>query len=166
LIDSLSDTNGLKLNLAGNFSPAQFRDTLVSKPGWQKVHEFGFVGRNETATIMARSKVGIVTFLPLPNHVDAQPNKMFEYMSAAIPVLGSHFPLWKEIIEKNNCGVCVDPEDPKAIAQALNKLLADPDTSAQMGRNGRKAVIEKYNWGAEEKKLLNIYNQLSGAKRS
>ncbi|MDF2436731.1 MAG: glycosyl transferase [Bacteroidota bacterium] len=166
LIDSLPLTNGLKLNLAGDFSPAQFREVLVSKAGWPKVNEFGFVGRNETAKIMARSKVGVVTFLPMPNHVDAQPNKMFEYMSAAIPVLGSHFPLWKEIIEKNNCGVCVDPENPQEIANALNKLIADPELSAQMGRNGRKAVVEKYNWGAEEKKIIAVYNTLADATRA
>jgi glycosyltransferase involved in cell wall biosynthesis len=160
LVDALDKTREMKLNLAGNFSPPAFRDVLVAKPGWKKVNEHGFVGRDETAKIMARSKIGVVTFLPLPNHVDAQPNKMFEYMSAAIPVLGSDFPLWKEIIEKNSCGICVNPEDPEAIANALNKMIMDDAASEQMGRNGRKAVIEKYNWSAEGKKLVNVYKRL------
>jgi glycosyltransferase involved in cell wall biosynthesis len=161
LIDAMDKIEGYKLNLAGNFSPANLREEIISKPSWNKVNEFGFVGRHETIKIMERSKVGIVTFLPLPNHVDAQPNKMFEYMSAGIPVLGSHFPLWQEIIEKNNCGLCIDPKDPKAIAEALMEILSNDSSAEQMGKNGRKAVIEKYNWTAEEKKLVDVYFKLS-----
>jgi glycosyltransferase involved in cell wall biosynthesis len=60
----------------------------------------GFVNREEAKQIMAESKAGIVTFLPLPNHINAQPNKMFEYMSASLPVICSDFPLWNSIVEK------------------------------------------------------------------
>ncbi|MGQ0829488.1 MAG: glycosyltransferase family 4 protein [Bacteroidota bacterium] len=160
LMDAMDKVKGVKLNLAGGFSPALLREQMIAKPSWTKVNEYGHVGRQEAAKIMAKSKVGIVTFLPLPNHIDAQPNKMFEYMSAAIPVLGSDFPLWRDILEKNNCGVCVDPENPQAIADALNLMLADSKVSEQMGKNGRKVVLEKYNWGIEEKKLISIYNSL------
>jgi glycosyltransferase involved in cell wall biosynthesis len=164
LIDSMDDTEGFRLNLAGNFSPESLRAEIISKAAWGRVNEYGYVGRAETIKIMEESKVGVVTFLALPNHVDAQPNKMFEYMSAAIPVLGSNFPLWREIIEENNCGLCVDPEDPKAIAKALNTLLSDDGSAEQMGKNGRKAVIEKYNWTEEEKKLVRIYDELAKLK--
>ena len=160
VIDAMENIEGVRLNLAGNFSPESLRDEIISKAAWKKVIEHGYVGRSETIKIMEESKVGVVTFLPLPNHVDAQPNKMFEYMSAAIPVLGSNFPLWQEIIEKNNCGLCVDPESPKAISDAVMSLLKDDSRAEQMGKNGRKAVIEKYNWTAEEKKLIGIYNNL------
>lgn len=164
LMDGMEKTEGLKLNLAGDFSPESFRDTIAAKPAWDKVNEYGFVGRSETAKIMSRSKVGIVTFLPLPNHLDAQPNKMFEYMSAAIPVLASDFPLWREILVKNDCGICIDPEDPKAIADALKLFITDDKRAEQMGRNGRNAVIEKYNWTAEERKLISVYESLSGRR--
>jgi len=82
-------------------------------------------------------------------------------MSAGVPVIGSHFPLWKQIIEGNQCGLCVDPLDPQAIADAIDYLVTYPEEAEQMGRNGQKAVLEQYNWGNEEQKLLNFYNSLA-----
>ena len=37
------------------------------------------------------------------------PVKMFEYMAAGLPVIASNFPLWESIINKYNCGICVNP---------------------------------------------------------
>lgn len=161
LIDALDHLPEVRLNLAGKCSPAAFETLLKSKPGWNQVNEYGFVSRKETAEIMAKSRVGIVTFLPLPNHVDAQPNKMFEYMSAGIPVVGSDFPLWNDILVKNDCGVCVDPENPKAIAEAVKGLFADPEKAKRMGQNGRKAVMEQYNWSAQAARMVTIYDELT-----
>ena len=89
-----------KLVLAGKFNNAALEQRVKSLEGWKKVEFKGFVNREEAKHIMAESKAGIVTFLPLPNHINAQPNKMFEYMSASLPVICSNFPLWRSIIEK------------------------------------------------------------------
>jgi glycosyltransferase involved in cell wall biosynthesis len=94
----------------------------------------------------------------MPNHIDAQPNKMFEYMSAGLPLIASDFPLWREIVEGNDCGVCVDPADPAAIAEAIDRLVENPDLARRMGENGQRAVHERYNWAIEEKKLLALYD--------
>jgi glycosyltransferase involved in cell wall biosynthesis len=104
----------------------------------------------------------LVTFLPSPNHIDAQPNKMFEYMSAGVPVIASHFPLWREIVEGNDCGVCVDPLNPEEIARAIDFLVSHPERAEEMGRNGQRAVWERYNWGNEEMKLISLYGEVIG----
>ncbi|MNG05930.1 GDP-mannose-dependent alpha-(1-6)-phosphatidylinositol monomannoside mannosyltransferase [compost metagenome] len=109
---------------------------------------------------MSRSVAGVVTFLPAPNHIDAQPNKMFEYMSAGIPVIGSNFPLWKTIIEGNQCGVCVDPADPVEIAAAIDHLFIHQSEAREMGVRGRIAVLEKYNWDSEGAKLIALYQEI------
>jgi glycosyltransferase involved in cell wall biosynthesis len=103
---------------------------------------------------------GLVTFLPLPNHIDAQPNKMFEYMSAGIPVIASDFPLWREIIQGDDCGLLLDPLNPAAIAHAIDYLVSHPEEAQRMGKNGRTAVETKYNWTMEEKKLLAFYDNI------
>ncbi|MCY1522537.1 Glycosyl transferases group 1 [compost metagenome] len=109
---------------------------------------------------MSRSVAGVVTFLSAPNHIDAQPNKMFEYMSAGIPVVGSNFPLWKSIIEGNRCGVCVDPANPTEIAEAIDYLFTHQAEAREMGARGRAAVLDKYNWDGEGVKLLSLYREV------
>lgn len=150
----------IRLNLVGGFVEADVEKEVRTAPGWHQVNPLGVLDRAGVRDVLARSKAGIVTFLPVPNHVDAQPNKMFEYMSAGVPVIASHFPLWREIVEGNECGQCVDPLDPTAIADAVNRLVGDPVLAQRMGENGRRAVAERYNWAAEEKKLLSFYERL------
>lgn len=149
-----------RLQLAGKFNEPTVEQAAQISKGWQQVDALGFIGREEVRELLRRCIGGVVTFLPSPNHIDAQPNKMFEYMSAGVPVIGSNFPLWRDIIEGNQCGLCVDPLDPKAIAQAIDYLVTHPAEAEQMGRNGQKAVREKYNWTIEEAKLLEFYNNL------
>jgi glycosyltransferase involved in cell wall biosynthesis len=133
---------------------------LRAEPGWRQVNEYGFVGRIEMRDILARSVAGVVTFLPEPNHIFAQPNKMFEYMSAGIPVIASDFPLWREIVAGNECGLLVDPQDPASIATAIDALVGDRALARRLGENGRRAVLERYNWSAEEKKLVDFYAEV------
>jgi glycosyltransferase involved in cell wall biosynthesis len=87
---------------------------------------------------------------------------MFEYMSASIPIITSDFQLWREFVENNRCGICVNPLQPAEIAKAVKYIMEHDQESQQMGKSGRKAVQEKYNWTVEEKKLINIYNFVLG----
>ncbi len=160
VIQSLAYIDDVKLQLAGKYNDKGLEQKFSAIPSWDKVIYYGNVNREIVYEIMNNSIAGIVTFLPQPNHVEAQPNKMFEYMSAAIPVIASNYPLWKEIIEKNNCGICVNPENPEEIASAIKYLKRNPDKRTEMGNNGLKAILEKYNWANEEKCLIENYKKL------
>jgi len=153
-------TSGVRLNLGGNFSEGRIKTQMQQHAGWAKVNELGFLSRSQVRRTLGRSIAGLVTFLPEPNHIEAQPNKLFEYMSAGLPVIGSNFPLWREIIEGNACGICVDPMDPLAIATAIDWLVRNPLQARQMGNNGRQAVQKSYNWDREGGKLLALYEEL------
>lgn len=153
-------TCGARLQLGGKFSEADIELQAHSLPGWQQVDALGFLERPQVAQLLAHSFGGLVTLHPVTNYLDALPVKMFEYMSAGVPVIASHFALWREIVEGNECGVCVDPLNPQAIAQAIDYLATNPQLAESMGRNGQRAVAEKYNWSIEEAKLLQLYMEL------
>lgn len=149
--------SGARLQLVGKFSETDAQTRAQEHLGWQQVDALGFLGRRDVADVLAVAVGGLVTFLPSPNHIDAQPNKMFEYMSAGVPVIASDFPLWREIVVDNGCGLCIDPLNPAAIAQAIDYLVTHPLEAEKMGRNGQRVVQKKYNWSIEEDKLLELY---------
>lgn len=159
-IQSLEYVNNCTLTIAGEFETESLEKEIKNLKGWNKVNYLGFVGRNEVKSILENSRIGLVTFHPIGNFIEAHPIKMFEYMLAGIPVITSNFKLFKKIIEKENCGMCVDPFDPKEIAWAINKLLSSEKQSEEMGKNGHRMIIKKYNWATEEKKLLKIYENV------
>jgi glycosyltransferase involved in cell wall biosynthesis len=148
------------LILAGKFENPRTEARLRALPGWRKVDYRGLVSREQVRAIMASSRAGLLFFHPEPNHVDAQPNKMFEYMSAGLPVLASDFPLWRELLEASGAGRCANPLDGAAIARAIDELLADPAAALAMGERGRAAVRERFQWAHEERKLVALYREL------
>jgi glycosyltransferase involved in cell wall biosynthesis len=160
LIKSLSILRDVTLIMCGPFESKAYEEELLSMTGWKYVDYRGVVGRNEVREIMACSALGVVTFLPSPNHTDSQPNKMFEYMAAGLPFIASNFPLWRQIVEETQCGVCVDPASPAEIAKAIAKLLSDEAMCRAKGNAGRKAIMDRFNWLSESKKLLTLYAEL------
>lgn len=146
-----------RLVLAGRFYESEVEAEVKTYKGWERVDELGHLDRRGVRDVLAGAVAGLVTLHPTLHYLDAWPVKMFEYMAAGLPVIASNFPLWREILEGNDCGICVDPFDPHAIADAVDCLVGDPKRSSHMGQNGREAVLRKYNWATEERKLLKLY---------
>ena len=147
--------------LAGGFESAALKKRLQAMPGWAKVDYRGVVDRQGIAAILAESDIGLVLLHPIPNYLDALPIKMFEYMSAALPVVSSDFPLWRGIVEANGAGICVDPCDTDSIVRVVESLLADPARRQAMGQAGRRVVEKECNWETESTKLAALYQTLT-----
>jgi glycosyltransferase involved in cell wall biosynthesis len=159
-LEHLNPILDVRLDLIGRFEPPELEQKLQVLPGYQRVRFLGWLPWEVALERAQAAFAGLVLFHPGPNHTNSLPNKLFEYMAAGIPVVASNFPLWKEIVERNRCGITVDPLDPKAIAQAIEYLLTHLEEARQMGENGRCAVAEKYNWEQEKEKLFNLYGEL------
>ena len=156
----LSESVPARLQLAGCFDPPESQQKLASKPGWERVDFLGWLSPAEVRELLGRSCLGVVVFHPIENHVMSQPNKLFEYMSAGLPVVASDFPLWRSIIQEARCGILVHPIKPTAIAEAIRWLLERPTEAEAMGHRGREAVRRIYNWENEEQKLVELYARL------
>jgi glycosyltransferase involved in cell wall biosynthesis len=155
----LRSTRDATLIIAGRVMPVDLLPIVESTPGVKFV---GWQDRAAVASVLGESRVGIVTFHPVPNYLEAYPIKLFEYMSAALPIVASDFPLWRRIVEDSGAGLVADPLDPQAIAEAVDWLLAHPREAESMGRRGRAAVEARFNWDVESRKLLSVYARLIG----
>lgn len=149
-----------QLILAGKFSPESLIKEIQNLPGWKNVEYRGFLSHKEVIKLLKKVKAGLAVLRPEPRYLVSYATKLFEYMSLEIPVIASDFPLWRKIVEGAGCGLLVDPLDPQAIAVAIVHILKHPEEAEKMGKRGRKAVEDMYNWSNEEKKLLWLYKNL------
>jgi glycosyltransferase involved in cell wall biosynthesis len=148
------------LKLVGNFSPPSLVEELSVLKGWNRTQVMGILDRPGVARVLADVRAGLVVLKPTPAFLASIPIKMFEYMCAGIPVIASNFPGFAEVVDGAKCGLLVDPGDPRAIAQAIEFVLTHPDEAEEMGERGREAVVTKYNWASEERKLIQLYGTL------
>lgn len=146
-----------RIAFAGWFSSDTDEAVAKASPGWARVRALGIVDRATVADLLAKVRGGLILFQPLPNNIAGRPIKLFEYMSAGLPVIASDFPRWREIVEGAGCGLLVDPCDPAAIAEAMQWLVDHPEEGEAMGRRGREAILKRYGWDNEGEKLVNFY---------
>jgi glycosyltransferase involved in cell wall biosynthesis len=157
----LPDDVDCSLVLAGPIRPESLESELEALDGWRRTRHLGWLDREAVIRELGCSRVGLVVLHPRANHLRAWPVKMFEYMSAGLPIIASEFPLWRQIVEPIGCGILVDPLDTGQIRDALQRLFDDPAEAARMGARGREAVLERYNWDLEAERLIAGYEELA-----
>jgi len=159
-MEHLSDN--VRLMLLGKFFSDTYEETVKSLKGFKKAKHFGKIPFERIPDYLFQAHIGIICLWPTESYYrSVEPTKLFEYMSAGLPIIASNFPSWQKIVEENKCGICVDPLKPKEIAGAVERLIRHPEEMKRMGENSRKLVMEKYNWQGEGKKLLAIYEKLT-----
>lgn len=165
---SLDNNRGLEVirNCMGHIEGKFLFASKETIEGIQNIVNLGPLNRKQVNELYSNSRLGIVIYKPLANHIESQPIKLFEYMAAGLPVVASNFPLWESIIKGLECGICVDPLSEQTIINAVNMLLDNPEQGQAMGERGRKAIEDKYNWKSEEGKLISLYEKLISYKES
>ena len=158
-VENLQARIPVSLTLAGAFNRgADSNSGIQDFPA--SVQYAGVLSRPQVGQLLGRARIGLVVLHPTGNYINSQPTKLYEYMSAGIPVIASDFPIWRNVVESANCGILVDPMGTKAIAAAIEWLLANPQEAEAMGLLGKAAVQQHYNWENEAASLLNVYQQL------
>lgn len=160
-LERVHSNDGVRLLLAGVFQPAALQAEIETMPNWVQGEFLGWTDRRQTAELLGNVRAGLATLHPTQKYQDAYPVKMFEYMAAGLPVIASDFPLWRRLMERGGkCGILVNPQDPHAIAQAMQWILEHPAEAEEMGQRGREAAKRYYNWEREADKLIALYQNL------
>ena len=147
----------IEFHLLGKVNAPSLIDLFNSTP---RIKYHGIVPWEEVKKYLVNADVGLILLQPVPAYTYCPGEnviKLFEYMSVGLPIIISNFPKLKSMISEIGCGVSVDPTAPKEIADSIEFLYRNPDLRKQMGENGRKAILEKYNWEREGRKLLEVY---------
>jgi glycosyltransferase involved in cell wall biosynthesis len=147
-----------KLVLLGRWQDQSYKAECIKSAGWIYTEYKGMLPLEAAYKIVQESDIGIVNFMPMKNHLYSMPNKAFEYMAAAKPMIMSNFPYWQDLFE--DCALFNDPEDPNDIAANILELINVPSLMAQKAKKAREMIENKYSWEAESLKLLSIYRLL------
>jgi glycosyltransferase involved in cell wall biosynthesis len=147
--------------LAGAFDDDRLEAEVRATPAWRSMCYLGRLPQPQVMAAIRSARSGIALNRKVSNYFDAYSTKMFEYMACGIPVICSDFPHWVRVIDDADCGIAVDPRDPAAIAAAISKVTTDPNEARRLGDNGRRAIIERYNWDNEFAKLDALYRRIT-----
>jgi glycosyltransferase involved in cell wall biosynthesis len=163
ILDAINNLDGVSYHIPGYFNPEHLK-SLKKRDGFSKLRFLGRLSSEEMVIFYNQMALGVVIYnymLNLGNRLGSYgTNKIFEYMEAGIPFICTDYILWKEIVEQNNCGICVEPGNREQIENAIKFLIDNPLVAYQMGQNGRNAVVKKYNWRSQEKEYVNLFNKL------
>ncbi len=124
----------------------------------------GFLPYREMYERMNEGTAGLLIFQPTYYNISiGLPNKLFDYMLLGLPVIASDLPEIRNVVSKADCGILIDPASVSDIADAIAYLFENPEEARRMGANGRRAVLETYNWSGMEANLLQTYRNLDDA---
>ena len=118
-----------------------------------------YVPRHEAAALIKGSDVGLSLILPVDaTHRLASPTKLFEYIHAGLPVIGSDVPEIHETLTQSKCGLLVDATRPYDIASAFVRLASDTSLRKALAENAR-AAASRLSWDAERDVLVDFIAQ-------
>ncbi|EUJ47829.1 glycosyl transferases group 1 family protein [Listeria rocourtiae FSL F6-920] len=103
---------------------------------------------------------GICLLHPVPNYTDSLATKIFEYMAASLPMIVSDFPIWKQLMDENKCGMAVCPHNIDDIKKKVCPFYSTIPCVSKWGGMDVITMKKKYNWEIEGKKLINFYKTL------
>lgn len=124
----------------------------------ENIKYFGIVEAYDVFAYIDRADIGIITFLPVPNHLQTLATKPFEYMACAKPMIMSNFDYWEETFGESS--LYVDPTDIQAIAETIKKLIVDEALRVKMSAKNLDLSKNEYNWTKESQKLVDLYKEL------
>jgi glycosyltransferase involved in cell wall biosynthesis len=155
LLKVLSDHPEWHLDLAG--SGAEAMQIAEKARVLRNVTFHGKVPYDRALALSAAVDVLPAFYDPaIPNHRFASPNKLFEGMMLAKPLVAAHGTSFDRILIQEHCGLVVDYGNCEQLAAAL-KRLEDPDLRQRLGTNARHAYDTSYGWKKMVERLLDIY---------
>lgn len=164
IVDAVGGLPQVRYVVAGYVNP-EHQASLQLANGGDRVTFMGRIDKDALRALYLSSVAGLAIYEYKHNLGwnlgSYATNKVFEYMEAGIPLICTDFVLWQELIEKWDCGICVKPNDTRAIQDAIRYLMENRARAYEMGQNGRRAIEAELNWRSQESKYLEVFERIA-----
>lgn len=114
----------------------------------------------EVPIYLSKTKIGLIPLPDTPKMRSNIPTKMFEYMYYKLPIITGELPPCGYFMNKDKFGYMVKCDSVEEYTEKILHLLNTPTELHELGEEGHRLVLEKYNWESEEKKLEQVYNKV------
>lgn len=165
-LDGVTKEYDAKLLLIGHFvdSEDEIRKLISEKNLESHTELLGRVPYKEMMCYLSVSDIGLALHQPTTYYREypstGTGRKFFTYMQASLPVVGPEFSEVGEVVRETDCGLLVDSTDTDSVVTGIKYLLNHPKERTKMGQDGRKAIVQKYNWQQEQQKFVTIVSDL------
>lgn len=129
------------------------QDLALRTGNADRIHFKGWIPYDRAHEWIAAAHIGIVPHVTTVSWMTTIPNKLFDYMALGKPVVVSEAQPVRRIVENEQCGLVFRHGDARDFAAQILRL-AEPGLRRFFGANGRRAVLERYNWLVDERALL------------
>ncbi len=118
------------------------------------------VSQRELLAYCASADVGVIPYQAVDlNNYYTSPNKLFDFIQSALPIVASDLPFLRKVVTNDNLGIVAKLDNPQSYAAAINSVLTNPTAAEQMRANLRRAA-PLYTWSTQAEKLLQAYREL------
>lgn len=148
----------IKLLIVGGGSLAERLKSLVSELGLS--HDTIFTGYIENSVIEKYHNMLDIAVYPSIEDSESFGVSVIESSACERPVIVSNVGGLPEVVADGKTGIVVEKENTNQLAEAIIKLIHNPKLRIEMGINGRKKVIEEYNWISSVELMLLHYNEM------
>jgi len=156
LVEVIRNLPGVQLTLGGM---GKIRVELHGFAGTQRIKFLGAVPTQTANELLSQSDVMVCMLNPLDKNCKyGTPNKLYEAMKFAKPIVVTKGTLSGKIAQKERCGIAIDFN--KAALRNAIMRLQDPRLRSQLGRNGLMAYKREYNWAVDSRRLLDAYKTI------
>ena len=147
-----------------------FDDPIAERGLRERIREFGLAssivirGRldhERMAEALSDARIGVCPLQPIPKFMRNIPVKVFEYWACAVPVVASNLPPISPFFRHAEAGLLYSADRGDELAQAIARLLDDPQAAARMGRRGRDLVMQRLNNNREMQKLARFCTEIA-----
>jgi glycosyltransferase involved in cell wall biosynthesis len=143
---------------------------LVAQAGQRGLPNVAFIDpvpKRQVPAFLDRADLCLLPYQDRELFAGALPNKVFDYLAAARPILASA-PVGEltRLVDASGCGWSVPPEDPAAMAAAIRGAAADTGDARERGARGREYALAHYDRRALAARFVALVDGLAaGARR-
>jgi colanic acid biosynthesis glycosyl transferase WcaI len=141
----LTDETEIVFVFVGDGATKQGLEAMAEDLALENVKFFPFQPREDVPLIYALADICLVS-LKSNIVVESVPSKTYTIMASGKPIVAvvDESSEVSNLLQKAECGLCIRPGNPQALAEAIRKLYTDTALRNEMGRNGREHVLENY----------------------